>query len=129
MRGVLVVGPALAGCAEKKKKKSLLFRSCGSKACSDGLGCLRRPLSTAVADRSNSGGWVHARWFLCRSRSTPHHPFGPFRFNWACSAQRSPSALRVVLALWVRDGLRTKPSNPAPIPQQPVAAAGVFGET
>ena len=73
-----------------KKRTFLTVRSCGSKACSDGLGRLRRPLSTAVADRSNSGGRKPGRWFLCHSRSTPHHPFGPFRFNWACSAQRSP---------------------------------------
>ena len=98
-----LVGPALTGCAVETRI-FLTVRSCGTKACSDGLGHLRRPLSTAVADRSNSGGRKPGRWFLCHSRSTPHHPFGPFRFNWACSAQRPPSALRVVSALWVRDG-------------------------
>ena len=118
----------MTGCAGEERI-FLTDRSCGTKACSDGLGHLRRPLSTAIADRSDSGGRKPGRWFFFHSRSTPHHPFRPSWFYWACSAQRPPSALRVVSALWVRDGLRTEPSSPAPIPQQPVAAAGVFGET
>ena len=104
-RKVLVlVGPALTGCASEKKEDFSTGQSIGTKASSDELGHLRRPLSKAVAVHSSSGGRKPGRWLfstLARHRITP---FRPSRFNWACSAQRPPSALWVVSAQWVRDG-------------------------
>ena len=87
--GSRCVGPVLTGCTGEVRIFST-GRSIGTKACSDGLGHLRRPLSAAVADRSDSGGRKPGRWLLFHSRSTPHHPFRPSRLNWACSAQWPP---------------------------------------
>ena len=102
-RKVLVlVGPALTGCASEENFST--GQSIGTKASSNELGHLRRPLSKAVAVHSSSGGRKPGRWLfstLARHRITP---FRPSRFNWACSAQRPPSALWVVSAQWVRDG-------------------------
>ena len=127
VRGVLVVGPALAGCAERKKKKSLLFRSCGSKACSDGLGRLRRPLSTAVADRSNSGGRKPGRWFfLSLSLDTASPPSGPPGLTGPDPPSGPLGALGCLGAMGKRR-FRIEPLSPAPIPPTTRCALGVLG--
>ena len=64
-RKVLVlVGPALTGCASEKKEDFSTGQSIGTKASSDELGHLRRPLSKAVAVHSSSGGRKPGRWFF-----------------------------------------------------------------
>ena len=110
------------------KKEFLTGRSCGTKACSDGLGHLRRPLSTAVADRSNSGGRKPGRWFfLSLSLDTASPPSGPPGLTGPDPPSGPLGALGCLGAMGKRR-FRIEPLSPAPIPPTTRGASGVLGE-
>ena len=122
-----LVGPALTGCAVETRI-FLTVRSCGTKACSDGLGHLRRPLSTAVADRSNSGGRKPGRWFfLSLSLDTASPPSGPPGLTGPDPPSGPLGALGCLGAMGKRR-FRIEPLSPAPIPPTTRCALGVLGE-
>ena len=124
--GSCLVGPVLTGCAGEERI-FLTDRSCGTKACSDGLGHLRRPLSTAVADRSNSGGRKPGRWFfLSLSLDTASPPSGPPGLTGPDPPSGPLGALGCLGAMGKRR-FRIEPLSPAPTPPTTRCALGVLG--